>query len=202
MKPLRTALLMALAIAAISGSAQAAEKSYRFGLSDARTNITFESTTDFEQILGTTNKTSGSIVADFEVGKGSVQVSVPVSSMKTGIDLRDEHMRSPGWLDAEKYPEISFSSDSVTLKSDGQWIAEGLFTMHGVSKELTIMVEVKEIPASLAEKAGLESGEWIRISTAFEVKLSDFGIDIPGMALAKVNDSWKVAVQAFAGTGK
>jgi polyisoprenoid-binding protein YceI len=190
-----------IAILAIPSPAQAEEKAFHFGVSDQRTNVTFESSTDFEQILGSTNKLTGKIVADFENGMGSVKVAVPVSSMKTGIELRDEHMRSPGWLDAGSYPEISFVSDNAKRLTDGRWEALGKFTMHGVSNDLRATVDVKVIPAALAEKAGLEGGEWLKISTAFEVRLSDFGVKIPGMAAAKVNDVWKVRVQAFASTG-
>jgi polyisoprenoid-binding protein YceI len=202
MRTVQNFLLTALAMTLLSGSALAAGKTYHFGKSDQRSNITFESSTDFEQILGTTNKISGRILADLEAGTGSVEVAVPVASMKTGIELRDEHMRSPSWLDAEKFAELTFKSGNVTKDDDGNWVAAGTFTMHGVSREMSVMVQVKEIPAELAEKAGLGGDEWLRVSTTFEVKLSDFGVKIPGMAAAKVNDSWKVTLQAFAGTGQ
>jgi polyisoprenoid-binding protein YceI len=202
MRKVQAIVMMALTIALLPASASAAEKTYHLGISDQRTNVTFESSTDFEQILGTSNKMSGRILADLEAGKGSVEVSVPVASMKTGIEMRDEHMRSPGWLDAEKFAEISFKSDSVKKNDDGGWVAPGTFTMHGISREISVLVEVKEIPEALAEKAGLGSGEWLKISTSFEVKLSDFGVEIPGRAAAKVNDSWRVTLQAFAGTNK
>jgi len=175
----------------------AADKTYYFGTSAQRTNITFESTTDFEVILGTANQADGMIRADLEKGTGSVEISVPVASLRTGIELRDEHMRSAGWLDAEKYPQISFTSDNVKQGDDGLWKAVGTFSLHGVSKPLAADVEVREIPAELASKAGLEAGDWLRISTAFEVKLSDFGVKIPDMAAAKVNDTWKIKVLAF-----
>jgi polyisoprenoid-binding protein YceI len=190
-----------MAFLAIPSAALAEDKVYYLGVSDARTNVTFESSTDFEQILGSTNKLTGKIIADFEKGTGSVKVATPVSSMRTGIELRDEHMRSPGWLDAESYPEISFVSDSIKRTSDGRWEAPGKFTMHGISNELRAVVDVKEISAELAEKAGLEDGEWLKISTSFEVRLSEFGVKIPGMAAAKVNDTWTVRLQAFATTG-
>lgn len=195
------AVLALITVLAIPSPARAEDKVYYFGVSDQRTNVTFESSTDFEQILGSTNKLTGKITADFEKGTGSVNVATPVSSMKTGIELRDEHMRSPGWLDVENNPEISFVSDNVKRLSDGRWEAPGKFTMHGVTNDLLATVDVKEIPAALAEKAGLEGGEWLKISTSFEVRLSDFGVKIPGMAAAKVNDVWKVRVQAFANTG-
>src|SRR5688572_28854136 len=76
-------------------------------------NITFDSHADIESILGTTNQATGTIVADLAKGTGSVTLSVPVASMKTGIDMRDEHLRSPMWMYAAKFPDITFVSKKV-----------------------------------------------------------------------------------------
>ena len=73
--------------------------------------------------------------------------------------------------------------------------------MHGVSRPITVTADVREIPAAAAKKAGLEAGDWVRVSVPFQVKLSDYGVTIPEMASAKVNDIWQVQVQAFATTG-
>lgn len=194
--------LAALTLLVGLGSTAAAEKTYQVGVSEQRTTISFESTTDFEVILGSSSKASGWIKADLAEGRGSVEISVPVSSLKTGIERRDDHMRSKMWLDAGNYPEISFKADAVTRTEDGSWTAKGKFTMHGVSNDLTVKVNVREIPAEAAAKAGLEKGEWLRIATSFSVNLSDYGVKIPGMAAAKVNDTWNVRIQAFASTGK
>src|SRR6185503_6948292 len=76
-------------------------------------NITFESQADIETIVGTTNKAKGEIKADLEKAAGSVSISVPVASMKTGIDMRDEHLRSDQWVDAKKFPDLTFVSKKV-----------------------------------------------------------------------------------------
>ena len=52
----------------------------------------------------------------------------------------------------------------------------------------------------MAQKAGLEPGEWIRVTAPFKIKLSDFGVKIPEMAAAKVNDTWQLNIQAYAST--
>jgi polyisoprenoid-binding protein YceI len=195
-----TAVIALVAVAMVPAPLYAVDSTYYFGVSGQRTNITFESATDFEIILGSTNMLSGWVRADFKDGTGEVSLSVPVDSLRTGIDLRDEHMRSPMWLDAGKYPEITFTASEVRRNADGVWQAGGTFTLHGVSREISVPVEVREIPADLAARAGLETGDWLRVSASFPVKLSDFGVKIPDMAAAKVNDTWNVRVLAFAST--
>jgi len=184
----------------LSGFAGASEQTYYFGLSDQRTNITFQSETDFETVLGSSHELRGSAVADFDSGEASVELEVPVASLRTGIDLRDEHLRSPMWLDAESHGTISFVSKNAKKAGRNRWKVEGTFTMHGVSREISTVVDVREIPSDLAAKAGLEAGDWIRITAPFEIKLSDFGVKVPEMAAAKVDDTWEVRVQAYAST--
>ena len=193
-----------LAVAMLAGATQqalAVERTYQFGVSDQRTNITFQSETDFEVVLGSTRSLSGNVTADLKGGRAQVELEVPLSSLRTGIELRDQHLLSPMWLDAEKYPNISFVSNKAKRLSGSKWKIEGTFTMHGVSREMTVKADVREIPAAAAKKAGLEDGDWVRVTVPFQVKLSDFGVEIPEMASAKVNDTWRVQVQAFATTG-
>jgi len=189
---------VAIVVLATAGSLAAVSKTYHFGVSEQRTNITFESKTDFEIILGSTNQIQGSAEADFASGKASVRLEVPVASLRTGIDLRDEHLRSPMWLDASKHPVISFTSEKARKLDGDRWEITGDFTMHGVTRTVKTVADVRAIPSDLAKKAGLEDGEWVRVSVPFEVKLSDFGVKIPDMAAAKVNDVWTVRVVAFA----
>jgi len=70
----------------------------------------------------------------------------------------------------------------------------GTFSMHGESRELSTIVEVRPIPADVAKQAGL--GKGIRVSAPFEVKLSDFGVAIPKKSAQRVNDTWKVNLTA------
>ncbi|MGH7858556.1 MAG: hypothetical protein ACREQY_14630 [Candidatus Binatia bacterium] len=63
-------LLSVLTLAGLitAGTASAAERSFAVGGDDKNSNITFESETDFETILGHTNSATGSVVADLEAG--------------------------------------------------------------------------------------------------------------------------------------
>jgi len=198
-KSLAIASFVALTFISLAPVA-AGETTYHFGVSPQNTNVTFESETDFETILGSTREIRGTAVVDVEGGIAQTTLEVPVESLRTGIDLRDKHLRSEMWLDAKKYPTISFSSTTARKIDDTHWEISGTFSMHGKSRELSTTVEVRPIPADVAKKAGLGKGDWIRITVPFEVKLSDFGVVIPKKPAQRVNDTWKIKVQAFAST--
>jgi polyisoprenoid-binding protein YceI len=196
---------LAILSLALAGLALAPdETTFYVGHHDKFVNITFESQADIETIIGTTNKGKGTIKADLEKGTGSVTLSVPVASMKTGIDMRDEHLRSKDWLEAAKFPDITFVSKKVEPVKDAKnrVTATGDFTMHGVTKEMTVTVEWKELPAEAVQKAKFPDGRWLKFSTEFEVKLSDHGVKIPDMVVGKVSEAWKVKMALFAGTPK
>jgi len=195
-------LVTVLALLALAGRAAPDETTYYVGHHAKYVNITFESEADIESIVGTTNKATGEIKADLEKGSGSVSLVVPVASMKTGIDMRDEHLRSEMWLNAAKFPTITFTSKKVEKGEGNRLKVTGDFSMHGATKEVTVNVEWKELPEEALKKAKFPEGKWLKFSTQFEVKLSDFGVKIPEFVVGKVNDAWTVKMAIFAGTSK
>lgn len=176
--------------------------SYHFGSHPARTNITFESKADIETIIGWSNTAEGSATIDWEKGTGSVDLSVPVASLRTGIDLRDEHLRGSHWFEADKFPAITFKSSKAAFAAPSTWTVTGAFAMHGVSKEIQVTADLQKVPADLAKKANLGAGDWIRVRSRFTVKLSDHGMKVPEQGAAKVQDAWTVALDLFATTEK
>ncbi len=74
---------------------------------------------------------------DKDVSKSSVDAVIKTTSIDTGIERRDNHLRTADFFDVEKYPEITFKSSSVVKKGKG-YIARGTFTMRGVSKEIEL----------------------------------------------------------------
>ena len=67
-----------------------------------------------------------------------VRASVPVSSIHTGITLRDRHLQQPDYFDAVQYPLITLQS--VSLRETGPAQYEGLFTltMKGISRAVKL----------------------------------------------------------------
>lgn len=194
--------IVAVAAAGLAFAPPAEETTFHIGHHEKFVNITFDSQADIETIVGTTNKAKGTVKADLEKGLGSVTLSVPVASLKTGIDLRDEHLRSDKWLDAAKFPDLTFASKKVEPVKDAKNKVKvtGEFTMHGVTKEMTVVVDWKELPAEAIKKSGFPEGRWLKFSTEFPVKLTDFGVNIPEGVGPKVSETWNVKMTMFAGT--
>jgi polyisoprenoid-binding protein YceI len=63
--------------------------------------------------------------------------TIKVASIDTGIAGRDEHLRGPDFFDVAKYPEIAFQGERVEKQGDGYALI-GKFTMHGVTKEISL----------------------------------------------------------------
>jgi polyisoprenoid-binding protein YceI len=72
-----------------------------------------------------------------DVTKSTVKAVIKADSIDTGIAGRDNHLKNPDFFEVEKYPEITFTSKSVTKKGK-QLAVTGDFTMHGVTQEITI----------------------------------------------------------------
>lgn len=182
---------------------------YHFGTATSRTNITFESETELETIHGITHEMSGTARLDYAEGTGSVSFTVPVSSMKTGMETRDEHLRSETWMDAANYPDITFKTTSLTKKNkvkegekdDRKWDWKGSITIKGVTKDIEGEALVAPIPTEAGK--GLGKGDWVKVKTKFIIKITDFNIKIPNVQVAaKVDEEWKIGVDIFGTTQK
>ncbi|HEX5170695.1 MAG TPA: YceI family protein [Cyclobacteriaceae bacterium] len=64
-------------------------------------------------------------------------MSIEVASINTGNGMKNTHAKSANWFDAEKYPNITFTSSAITKAGDG-YEAKGILAMHGMQKEITI----------------------------------------------------------------
>jgi polyisoprenoid-binding protein YceI len=131
---------IALIFAAFVQSA-AANETYQFD--QARSTIGFR----VNQFLGTTNgkftQFSGSIDLDRQRPEhSSVSARIQVSSIDTRIKKRDDHLRSPEFFNAAKFPQITFKSRSVKQTGPQSGDITGDLTMHGVTKPITLHVKL------------------------------------------------------------
>ncbi|MEE9448439.1 MAG: YceI family protein [Ignavibacteriaceae bacterium] len=182
------------------------EQSFSFVDQYGRNQATFYSETPLEDINGLTNDVKGSVT--FNVGDVSTltgTISISTASIKTGIDLRDEHLRSADWLDADNYPEITFKIKSVSdVKSveSNKLTAKviGDFTIHGVTKEVTADATMTYLDESEQTKTKAP-GDLLGVKAAFNITLSDY--DVEHMILGqKVSDSIEVGVNLVGSNAK
>lgn len=174
-------------------------RTYHFGVHDARTTIVFTSEADLETIHGVTHKAAGSVTIDASGSVAKADLSVPVASLRTGIDLRDEHLRSEQWLDVKKYPDIQLEIEEAKEDVDGRtWTWKGTLRIKGKSRPLAGVARINVIPDELGKQLG--AGSWLRVRTGFDVRLADFGIAIPDHVGPKVSAVWPVKVDLYAST--
>ena len=102
---------------------------------------------------------------DEDFTKSKLTATIESASIDTGIDGRDDHLRSSDFFDAETYPEISFVSNSIE-KTDEGYKAIGVLTMHGVSKETVIPFVVN----------GIDGKNTIGISARFSLDRTAYGV--------------------------
>jgi len=180
-----------------------------------RNQVTFESIAPLEDIVGTTNAIHGYAVFNPSAGRRGVRGKfvVPVKTLNTGIPLRDEHLKSGMWLDAENYPDLTFKVDEVRNARQVKWSSEfqtynmtlvGPFTIHGVTKEVEIPARVTYLRESEKTRQKMP-GNLLAIRAEFDLELEDFNINgPPGQDLigSKVGESVTVEVSLFASDQK
>jgi polyisoprenoid-binding protein YceI len=145
----------------------------------------FVSSAPLEEFEGTADGIEGSFVLDpqnLEATRGRIRVAV--ASMRTGITRRDEHLRSPEWLDAERYPYIEFELQGlrqvrITERTAGrvvlQAVAVGDFSLHGVRKPMELPIVMTYVPES-EQTRQRAPGDLVQVQSEFTISLRDFDI--------------------------
>ena len=73
-----------------------------------------------------------------EPTRSSVSVTIYTDSLNTGQAQRDDHLRSPDFLDVETYPEMLFQSTSVEPVENGHYLLHGDLTICGVTRASSV----------------------------------------------------------------
>lgn len=93
-------------------------------------------------VKGEFDKVSGTIEFDpADPAASKVSAAIDVASISTREADRDNHLKSPDFFDAAKFPQITFESKSVSKGADGSYKVIGDLTIHGVTKPVTLDVE-------------------------------------------------------------
>ena len=93
-------------------------------------------------VRGQFNKIAGVIFFDPQhISGSSVELTIDVSSLVTGIQKRDDHLRSPDFFDVHTYPDISFKSVRIDSVEGSRAKVTGDLTLHGVTRRITVATE-------------------------------------------------------------
>ena len=193
---MKTILFASFALAFSLAAAQGERFLLGAGGTAPRQQVTVQSSTDFEDFIGTTTVITGEITFDPEAQTGSGFLVVDGTTIDTGVEERNGHMRSENWLNFNAYPEIRFEIESVEHLEGDTYQVSGPLTMSGATVTVSAPATVRYLPASEETAAARLEGDVVAVQTTFPVVLSDFGIDRP--APNRVADTLELNVRFFA----
>ncbi len=161
----------------------------------------FSSKAPLENIDGGTAVVSGTFALDLgNIEATTGKVFVAVNTMQTGIALRDHHLQEKDWLDSESNPNITFdikklSGVQIVSSGGGKGVAkanaEGVFTLHGVGKAITVPIEITYIEKAPNDLVMIKVGD-------FPVSLKEHGVvGRKGIVGSKVSETITVKAMLY-----
>src|SRR5579884_740940 len=171
--------------------------------------VQFTSEAPFENFSGRTSAVTGTIQIDpANIESGTVEFTVDLSTLQTGIDGRDKHMKSPEYLDTAKFAKATFKSTRIkplagkALGHDEALPVEvtGDLTIKGVTKPVTTKVYLRFHKGDGWSQKMLGPGDILSATTDFNIKMTDFGMKVPQYLVMKVADEVRIFVKVNART--
>ena len=142
-------------------------------------------------VSGTFYNVTGNVTwDDANVAKSSVDASIDTTTVSTGVPPRDNHLKSPDFLDVAKFPTITFVSTGVQKSADGLTVM-GNLTLHGVTKPVTLNVTDISAPQTVGPPGKQKTVRGLSATTT--INRHDFGV-MGGMADAMVGNDLKVTI--------
>lgn len=147
-----------------------------------------------EPIVGHASGVSGVLAFDpAKPAEIAGTITVDAATLSVSSKGMTEHMLGEAWLDTAQFPTITFtfkSVDKVEVKSETRWIltATGDFTCHGVTKSITVPVDVAFLADKGATRNGPQGkGDLLVMRSNFVVNRAEYGIkpDMGGEKIAQ-----------------
>ena len=159
MTKFKTYLVAAVAVACLAQPAFAADT---FEIDPSHTAVVFfVNHLGYSETIGRFNDVSGSFDLDQDNPENSkIALVIDAASVDTNHEARDDHLRSPDFLNVEEFPEIKFTSTAVEQTGDNTAKVTGDMTILGATKPVTLDVTLNKLepnPMSGVETAGLSA---------------------------------------------
>lgn len=134
--PPRGWLAVALIVAALAAPAQA--QVTKLTIDAEHSTVSFKVRHLFTKVNGQFRKIEGAIDMDAKnLVASRVAVTIKAASIDTNVEARDKDLRSKRFFDVETFPDLTFTSTSITGVSSAAKI-RGVLSMHGVSREVVL----------------------------------------------------------------
>jgi polyisoprenoid-binding protein YceI len=149
--------LGAIALLSVTSTTALAEmETYR--IDAEHTNVGFKVRHLFSKVPGRFNKFEGQIKLDREdLTGGSVKIAIETASIDTNEPARDKHLRSDAFFDVENHPKMTFKSTKVRKAGENKLKIDGNLTIRGVTKPVTLDVDVLGFGRGYGFRGGFEA---------------------------------------------
>jgi len=122
------------------------------------------------KVRGNFGQFDGSITIAEDPKQSTAEATMKAVSIETGAPDRDNHLRSGDFLEAEKYPELTFTNGRVVSQKGAEFTVTGDLTIKGVTKPVELAVELDGV---VTDPFGNEK---LAVSARTEINREDFGM--------------------------
>lgn len=183
------------AIAAVSAIGMTRAQAAEFDFDDPKgvNSMVFVLDSPLEPIMGLAKGISGTVKFDpGQPEKMSGTITVAAKSVETSNSKMNNVLHARDWLNVKAFKTIDFAIKSVTVDSKPEedvydLTITGDFTLHGVTKELSVPVKVSYLPNKLGDRMRGKPGDLLVLRSQFTINRKDFGIKkgMSGMTVAE-----------------
>jgi polyisoprenoid-binding protein YceI len=167
-----------LLLASFGFLAATAVNATEYGFDKAHSHVGFTVKHILSMVPGEFKDYDGSFSFDPSKPEDSkINVTIQTASISTDNDMRDHHLQSADFFDADKFPVITFKSTSVSKGSgDDKYTAAGDLSIHGVTKPVTLDVTYLGSDVQPMDKEGKMTAAIVGFSAATTIDRRDFGL--------------------------
>jgi polyisoprenoid-binding protein YceI len=122
------------------------------------------------RVRGRFTEFSGAVVVGETVDASSATVTIDLSSVHTGNEMRDNHLRTKDFFDVEQSPTMTFASTAVRAEGT-KWVLVGDLTIRDITKAVEIEFELLGV-----DPTGLQGEQRIGFDGRTSITRSDFGV--------------------------
>jgi polyisoprenoid-binding protein YceI len=169
MKSFKLAVPLALLAASAATTAFAASTTYNFDTNHSFVRFGYGHM-GFSHQQSQFDKVTGSVTYDAAAKTGAANVVIDITSVDTGSSMLTEHLQSPDFFDAAKFPTATFQSTALRFEGDRPVALEGNLTIKGVTHPVTLTITHFKHGLNMMKR------DEIGADATATIKRSDFGL--------------------------
>lgn len=108
-----------------------------------------------------------------KLGESFFEGELEVISIKTGIEMRDRHLKKSEYFDVTKFPKITLRTTKIELVANDDYKITCDITIKGITQSLVIFSKINY------------SGSWLTVNSVFDLNRLNFGVGRPSIVMAK-----------------